>query len=229
MHTLLLHGAIGSMNQLEGIKKTLPEEMNAHLMNFSGHGGEPIPSDAFSIPLFAKDVLNFLDRRSIATVNIFGYSMGGYVALFLARHFPDRISGILTLGTKFSWTRESAEKESRMLDPDILQEKFPDFSKSLHDRHAPADWKIVLKKTQQMMLALGDHPALIDNDLRQIRQQVMICVGEKDKMVTQSESLDAASHLPNGTFKMLKDTKHPIEAVEVEMISNEIRSFFGQA
>ena len=48
---------------------------------------------------------------TITRADIFGYSMGGYVALHAARRHPERIGSIMTLGTKFAWDTPTAEKE----------------------------------------------------------------------------------------------------------------------
>ena len=87
---LLLHGAIGAKDQLQPIAEQLKNTFDVHTLNFSGHGGEPMPS-SFSIEQFAGDVLLFLKQNNISKTNIFGYSMGGYVALYLAKHHPDRL------------------------------------------------------------------------------------------------------------------------------------------
>ena len=66
-------------------------------MNFSGHGGRPIPKEHFSIEMFAGDVIKFMDSAGIDSINIFGYSMGGYTAVYLARHHPERVKKIFRL------------------------------------------------------------------------------------------------------------------------------------
>jgi pimeloyl-ACP methyl ester carboxylesterase len=55
-----------------------------HLI-FQGHGSDTTNGD-FSIERFANDTLDFLDQHQIDSVNIFGYSMGGYVALKLQKN-----------------------------------------------------------------------------------------------------------------------------------------------
>ncbi len=112
---LLLHGAIGSADQLIPIAEKLGDKFDIHRLNFSGHGGGALPQEPFSIKLFANDVLRWMDLLSIKKIDIFGYSMGGYVALYLAKNYPDRIGKIFTLAAKFEWNEVGAEKESKML------------------------------------------------------------------------------------------------------------------
>lgn len=106
------------------LAEELKKEFTVHTLNFSGHGGKST-TDAFSIPLFAQEVLRYLDEQQLSSVAIFGFSMGGYVALYLASQHPERISYVFSLGTKFSWTPEISVREVRMLDVAGIKEKVP--------------------------------------------------------------------------------------------------------
>nr|MCU0399335.1 alpha/beta hydrolase [Cyclobacteriaceae bacterium] len=132
---LLLHGALGSKSQLEPLRQKLEQNRRiVFTLNFSGHSGEPFQID-FGIAAFADDVIRFMNKQLLSQVDVFGYSMGGYVAVWLAHKFPERIGKIYTLGTKFDWSPESAQKEVRKLDPIKIQEKIPAFARILEHRH----------------------------------------------------------------------------------------------
>src|SRR5690349_7993403 len=104
---LILHGALGAAFQLDPIKSFVQNQYKeVHFLNFSGHGGAAFQSE-FGIEQFAKDTLKYLDDNRLKEVDIFGYSMGGYVALWLAKQYPERVGKIITLGTKFDWSVES--------------------------------------------------------------------------------------------------------------------------
>src|SRR5699024_2238656 len=105
------------------------------------------PADRpFRMEYFAENVLEYLDKNSIRPINIFGYSMGGYVALLLAKHHPERIQKIATLGTVLQWNKNVAERECRFLNPDKIEEKVPHFAEALAKKH-PGGWKQVINKT----------------------------------------------------------------------------------
>jgi len=88
-HVLLLHGAIGAKDQLQPLAEKLKNDFTVHSLSFSGHGAETMPG-IFSIETFAQDVLNYLQKNDLKQVSVFGYSMGGYVALYLAKHHPGK-------------------------------------------------------------------------------------------------------------------------------------------
>lgn len=224
-HILLLHGAIGAKEQLMPLADKLKSSYIVHTLNFSGHGGKPMPTH-FSIEVFANDVLNYLDKNKIDKINIFGYSMGGYVAMYLAKNQPTRINKIMTLATKFDWTEEIAEKEIKMLNPEKIKERLPEFAKMLEERNKPNDWKLALKATAEMMIALGKNNTLQLSDFETIEHQTLISIGDKDSMVTLEETIAVYRKLKNANFLVLPNTQHPIEKVDLNRISTEIRNFF---
>ncbi|RLB84543.1 MAG: alpha/beta hydrolase, partial [Deltaproteobacteria bacterium] len=125
---LLLHGALGSMSQFSALIPFLEDKYRIHTLDFEGHGSSPPKDRLFSGEHFGENVLDYLDTNELEHVNVFGYSMGGHVALYLARKWPERIHSIFTLATKFLWTPEIAAHEITFLDPDTIQEKAPRFA-----------------------------------------------------------------------------------------------------
>lgn len=221
---LLLHGALGSAAHFDGLAAALQPDFNVFAPHLEGHGGRGLPA-AFSISGFADDVLAYLDANQIDQIDVFGYSMGGYVALYLALHHPERIGKIFTLATKFDWTPESAARESGKLNPQLIQEKVPGFASELAHRHHPQDWKVLLTQTADMMLQLGQHPPLSQNALSFISHHCVIAVGTADRMVSMEESQQASEALPNATFRIFSDVQHPIEKVSEDMLAQALREF----
>lgn len=215
---LLLHGALGSKTQLDPLKASLEASgRTVYSLNFSGHSGEPF-REPFGIETFADDVLRFLKEQGLKTTDIFGYSMGGYVALWLAHKHPESAGKIVTLGTKFDWTPESAEREVKKVSPEKIEEKIPAFARILQQRHAPNDWKTLLHKTAGMMTRLGSKPLLTIDVLQTIKHDVSILLGDLDDMADLMFSKRAAEALPHGKFSSLEKTPHPIERVDVRFL-----------
>lgn len=224
---LILHGALGSASQLEPVSAALQNKgMHVHAMNFSGHGGVSF-SSAFGIEQFAEDVLHELDGLHLAAVNIFGYSMGGYVALWFAKHHPNRVGKIITLGTKFDWSVESASQEINKLNPEKILEKIPAFARILEHRHSPNDWKELMRKTADMMMGLGQRPLLTQEILRTIQHPTRICLGDQDDMADRKYSEAVAAFLSDGEFLLLENTPHPIEKVSTGQLIDILSSQFG--
>ncbi len=221
---LLLHGALGSKEQLNPLRELLRDDFNVFTLSFSGHGGNPVPDEKFSMELFAQDVLNFLEEHKLKSINIFGYSMGGYVALYLARFFPERINNIITLATKFNWTPESASHEASMLVPEVMEKKIPAFTQTLSLRHGEQNWKNVVLKTAEMMKDMGAKNPLSSDDLKKIKHPVTLGLGDSDKMVSMDETQTVNHFIAGSKLVVLRDTSHPIEKVDAGLVVNIIKS-----
>lgn len=220
---LLLHGALGSEAQFKNLKETLSQSFQVHSLSFEGHGGRA--SDRpFSMSHFVENVVDYLDENELDTVNIFGYSMGGYVALMLAQMHPNRVKRIVTLGTKFAWNPEFSAMEVRKLNPDKIEEKVPRFAQFLENVHAPLDWKEVVTNTADMMIDLGDKRPL-EKHYSTISCPTLITLGSLDNMSTEEESKSVAEQLPNGQFQLIPGVEHPIEKVEQELLSRILMDF----
>lgn len=224
-HILLLHGAIGAMDQLAGLENDLADSFVVHRLNFSGHGGSPAGNEPFSIKLFAENVLLFLDKNDIEGTSLFGYSMGGYVAMYLAKYHPQKVNKIITLATKFTWDEAIAAKETKMLNAAKIEEKLPDFATALQKRHAPNNWKMVLEKTATMLVDMGNDNPLKLEDYLDILHPALLMLGDRDKMVTPDETLEVYKNLPNAQLAILPNTPHPIEAVNTGRLAYELKAF----
>jgi|SRR5687768_16692043 len=100
---VLLHGALGDGRQLAPLAERLTDGRRVTMIELPGHGTTPAPQGPLSIEAFAQAVLGEMDHRAIERADFFGYSMGGYVALFLAGTVPDRVARVMTVATKLAW------------------------------------------------------------------------------------------------------------------------------
>ena len=223
---LLLHGALGSKTQLESLKNTLAASFEVYTLDFYGHGSKTLSEEPYRIAGFAEQINSWLEEKQLDSISIFGYSMGGYVALYLAAKFPGKVKQIFTLATKFDWHAASAEKETKMLDPEKIATKVPGFATELSERHGAHYWKNVLRKTSEMMLDLGKQKALTDEDLGKLEIPVLVAVGDRDPMVSLEETIATARQLKNGALLVLPNTVHPLEKVPLARLVFECEQFF---
>lgn len=216
--TIFLHGALGSAAQFDALLAQMPEDQSVFAINFPGHGG--LPADgAFSMRLFADAVLEFLDEKSLAQADIFGYSMGGYVALWLAWQHPERVRRVITYGTKINWSPETAAGMGRMFDPEKIEAKAPQLAETFAKTHGSENWKPLCQRTAAFLHDLGSGLGLAPEAFAEIRCPVTIGWGDQDNVVTEAESRQAAEAIPNGRFEILPDGKHLIEQVDTRQLA----------
>lgn len=228
---VVLHGALGSAHQFEPLRAALPG-VDVHVLEFHGHGSAPDVADPWTIDLFAhqlEDLLeNFhedLHEDPHKVLSVFGYSMGGYVAIRLAQRRPDLISRILTLGTKLDWSPEGAAKEIKMLNADVIEQKVPAFAADLQRRHGSDHWRTVLTKTAELMVDLGAQPVLTEQNVADLTVPVRFGIGDRDEMVTLEETIRFYRATPQAQLTVLPGTRHPIEKVNLDLLIPEIERF----
>jgi pimeloyl-ACP methyl ester carboxylesterase len=223
---LLLHGALGASSQFARLIPLLDDHFELHTLDFEGHGISPMPEHAFSIERFVENVLDYLARQEISQTHIFGYSMGGYVACMLALGHPHLVDRIVTLGTRFVWTPEVADREVSYLDTERIAAKVPHFAQALEERHAASGWKTVVSATAVMLKALGRTGGLTPTDLAGLQAPVRIVVGDRDSNVSSPEAADIYRAIPQGELEVLPGTRHEFERVPVEKLANSLLDFF---
>ena len=224
---LLLHGALGAGIQFEPLVPYLEDTFEVHTPDFEGHGTSEVRDRPFSMKNFSENVLDYIDANAINAASVFGHSLGGHVGLYLAAFSPERINGVFTLGTKFLWTPEIAEKENAFLDADIIRNKVPQYAKMLYERHVASGWEVLLTKARDFHNYLAVNNPISDEDFKRIERKVRISLGDRDKMVSIEESVRVYRLLKEGEFQILPRTPHPLEKVRLELLSNSIIEFFN--
>jgi len=168
-----------------------------------------------------------MDAANISKADLFGYSMGGYVALHLAASSPDRVRRVATLATKLAWTPEIVARECALLDAATIRTKVPTFAAALEARHIAMGWEALLTKTADLLHDLGARPRITNDALASIRQPVRIAVGDRDATVTIDECVAAVRQLPHGELEVVPRTPHPFEKVPIEHVAYSLSEFFG--
>jgi pimeloyl-ACP methyl ester carboxylesterase len=223
-HLLLLHGALGSSAQMAPLESFLTEHLTIHRPDFPGHGGSAMP-ETFSIALFAEYIRDYCAERQISSCAIFGYSMGGYVALYLANKYPELVHNLITLGTKLKWDEATAAKEAGRLQPDVMEVRIPSLVELLHEHHAPNSWKEVVQKTAHLLTGLGKENLLSAEVYKKIQAPVLLMLGDRDTMVSIEETVNVYRQLPDARLSVLPETFHAIEAVDWSMAAQMVLRF----
>lgn len=218
---ILLHGALGSATQFDALQAKAPKDQLLYAFNLPGHGYWAT-SEPFSLQLFANSVLKFLDEKKIVQADIFGYSMGGYVALWLAWKYPARVINVTTYGTKLDWNPEVAAGMGRMFDPEKIEAKAPQLAASLIKAHGWEQWKTLCHRTKTFLQDLGNGLGIPPEGFSEIQCPVTIGWGELDNVVTIDESRQVAGAIPLGHLEIIPGGKHLIEQVDAEQLSKLI-------
>jgi pimeloyl-ACP methyl ester carboxylesterase len=227
-----IHGALGTGAQLAQLVSQLHESsataLEVHAVELPGHGDTLLAAHEYRIEGFSAWLTQYLSARDLVGATLFGYSMGGYIALYMASEWPDLVSGVITLGTKLAWSPEIAARETSRLDAATIRAKVPKFAEMLEARHRGAGgWELVLDRTAALMTRLGSAPTIDAERLSRIPVRVRLMVGDRDNVVSVDETLNAARNMASADTCVLPSTPHPFEQVRAALVAAMIRDFLA--
>ena len=223
---LLLHGALGARGQFDGLLPHIETAFTVHRLEFDGHGATPLGERGFCNAAFVQNVIDYLDAHDIERVDIFGYSMGGYIACLVAAQHPDRVNRIATLGTKYLWDEASLARELKYLNIDKIKEKVPHFADMLARRHTALGWETVVERTKEVMRENVTTGGLTPEFMSRLQQPLRVMVGDRDATAGVLDSYTIFQALPNGQFEVLPATPHPFERVAYPRLAQSLIEFF---
>jgi len=218
---LILHGVNGCASEMEPIASPLREYADVRAMTLLGHGGRPLPG-RLSVPSIAEDVIAWLDREALERVILFGYSTGGYLALYLARHHPERVKAVVALTTKYVWDSAMVARAVYLANPERLKRNAGPRLEALKRYHGDPNWEQVTLANRAFLEDLGANPPLGDADLANIRAPVMAVSGDRDAIVPWQEMLDLRRRLPDCHLAMFYGNGHPPTALPVLALARAI-------
>ncbi|WP_026424869.1 alpha/beta fold hydrolase [Actinokineospora inagensis] len=97
---VLFHAFPLDARMWDGVRAPLSEHVRLITPDQRGFGRSPLGSAAPSLDVVAADAIALLDSLAVDRAVVGGCSMGGYVAMALLRHAPERVSGLLFVDTK---------------------------------------------------------------------------------------------------------------------------------
>jgi pimeloyl-ACP methyl ester carboxylesterase len=175
---VLLHGALMTIENFGEVLPSLAESRQVIVIEQQAHGRTADIDRPFSYAQMADDTAALLEQLGIEQADIFGYSMGGGIALDLALRHPDLVRKLVVAAAASSndgiypEVLEGIEK----LKPEDLagspwQEAYAEVAPN------PEDWPALLGKVQQMDKEFeGWSPETISS----IEAPALIVVGDAD-------------------------------------------------
>ena len=192
-----------------GYVKSLAGDYRLILVDPRGHGDSDKPHnpDAYSSTNMGVDLVNVLDACQIDQAHVYGYSMGGGMAMQMAKMHPERLRTMITGGASPVQATESTELINELGgigdQPEALVkvwESQSEISPELRNRLLAND-----------MAALNANWACedwveIDDVLTTCGRPFLLIMGEKDEMYPPLK--EYSKQLPEGSLVSLPGLNH---------------------
>jgi len=224
---VLVHGAGGSHLDWLALLRRLGG-VNVYALDLPGHGRSKGVGRG-SITAYRDFLLAFLDVLNLEEAVVVGHSMGGAIVLDLALHYPDRLTGLILVGTG---------ARLRVL-PAILTGILSDFEATVDlvceyafGPDAPEQLKRLgrqrLSKTPPEVLH-GDYAACDAFDvmerLREIRCPTLVIGGTADRLTPPKYSVYLRDHIPGAELVLVDGAGHMVMLEKPEVVARAISEF----
>jgi len=174
---VLLHGAFLTVDAWGKLLPELARSRQVIAPELQGHGRTADVDRPLSFRQMAEDVAALLREIKIEHADVYGYSMGGTVALALASRHPALVRKLIVQGSTYNkdgWEPE-AFKQFSALPPDFAPKPLKDpYDKVAPD---PKHWPVLVAKLKELELSFEGLP---ESDLKGITAPTLIIMGDRE-------------------------------------------------
>jgi len=224
---LFLHGAAGTtQHEMAPLFRRLESSFHLIGLNLSGHGTSAFPADApLSLDLFAEDARVALDALDLSTAHVFGFSLGGGVALRFAHRHPKRVSRLAVVQTNVRWSEAQVAQMKMRLDLDTLRERAPTRADRLQSRHeAPAR---LLRQLQNFFDTLPGTATSLWKTLPDISPPTLVAGVDQDPLFGPDIPRTLHQQLPDGRLALLPGDRHSLPHAPLSVLASLLHQHYS--
>jgi len=175
---LLLHGAYMTIDAMGEVLARLAESRQVIAVDLQAHGRTADIDRPLGYEAMADDVAALLRHLEVGEADVFGFSMGGGVALQVAIRHPEVVRKLVVVSA--AHTSDSMHPELLEMIPSITPEVFagtPIEEDYLRTAPNPNDFPTLVAKLKQLDM---EHFAWPPEDVRSIAAPTLLIVGDSD-------------------------------------------------
>jgi pimeloyl-ACP methyl ester carboxylesterase len=220
---LLIHGFCETSDIWRDLQIQLSSSYQVTSIDLPGFGKSSFNSTIQSIDEIADEISNFLHAKNISQCFVIGHSLGGYVALSLARNNPERLLGFgLFHSTAFPDDEEKKKIRGKTVEYvenhgiELWAKGF--ISKLFYSKNTSKHKKAILwlerMASQTPIEVFTTYTTFMKNRrdstelLRNFQKPIFFISGENDVVVPMSQSLSMRDELAKADALILAETGH---------------------
>ena len=224
---VLLHAALGS-TEME-TARLLPhfqQHFRTVAVDFAAHGRSDDFADEslLTMEFFAEGVMAVLDHLGLDRTHLFGHSMGGSTALYLALQYPERFERMCVHAMNVQWDAGEVAVMTGGMDPESMAGVAPRWAERLGQTHGADRWQSLATRMIAFTEALPDR-RLEDDRLAQITTPTLVSAGDADRYFKIEHALNLWRALPDARLAIHPGLDHPIQHVDARRFTALVTDF----
>ena len=100
-----VHGLTANAFSFQAIADNLARDHQVYAYDLRGRGDSDKPEQGYSVPIHAQDLAQLIDAWGLERPIIIGHSLGAFIALYFAAHYPTKLSKLILVdaGAPLPW------------------------------------------------------------------------------------------------------------------------------
>jgi pimeloyl-ACP methyl ester carboxylesterase len=223
---VLLHGAFGTVEGWAPLLPTLAATRRVITVEQQGHGRTADIDRPLSPERMADDTAALLRSLGAEGADVFGYSMGGLVALGVAVRHPGLTGRVAILGARSGALEEAYEPQAVAQFQAMPDDFAPDVLTGPYRRVAPdpSRWPDLVRKFRASALGFAGYTP---DDLRAIRSPVLIMQGDRDG-VRPEHAVEMFRLIPDARLAFYPGGDHFLPWSDSEWVLSTLTRFLNE-
>ena len=215
---VVLHGALGATGlETDRLVRFWERRFRVAAVDLRGHGASPLPAAVPTWDDYAGDVEAVADALGLDRFRLFGFSMGGGIALAAASRLGRRVERLAIHGVNVRWT--PAEVEAMVGPMTRIAADSPFWARRLAETHG--DWEALAAQTAAFTRALPEQHASSEM-LRAITASTLVSHGDSDRFFDVSHAVALYRDIPDARLWILPGLDHPIQGVDAAAFARTV-------
>jgi pimeloyl-ACP methyl ester carboxylesterase len=216
---VLLHGAFGLATGFP----TLAKSRQVIAIELQGHGHTADIDRPLTYEQMADDTAALLEQLKIEQADIFGYSMGGSVALAIAIRHPKLVRKVAINGSHYGKLEDAYNPETLKQFKSLPSDFAPKVLKDPYDKVAPdpKQWPALVAKVKKMGL---EFKGFAREDMKSIKAHVLITLGDRDG-VKPEHAVEMFRLIPHAQLAVFPGADHFLLFQDPEKMLPAIAAF----
>ncbi len=234
---IFTHGASWNHKQWQKQVDFFKERYTVVTWDVRGHGYSSLPDGPVDSEDFSADIISLMDHLAIKRAVLCGLSMGGHISLQTAVRYPDRVTGLILIGTPCSNSFNLFEKifvPVNRLSSNIIPMKtygiiqakmLSRFNKNNAEYIKEAVSMIPHNNWKRIWAAVTRMESRVD--LPKIQCPTLLLIGDNDNL-TKRQQTYILKHIPNCQMVTIPKAHHGTNLDNPDAVNQAIMVFVKQ-
>ena len=209
---IVLHGALGSTSlETDRLVRFWERRFRVYAVDLRGHGESPAIEAVPAWDDYAADVEAVADALGLDRFRLFGFSMGGGIALASASRLGPRVERLAVHGVNVRWTE--AEVEAMVGPMERIAAENPFWAQRLAETHGADRWERLAAQMAAFTRALPDQhmPHSLTSAITAL---TLVSHGDADRFFDVQHAVDLYREIPHSRLWVIPGLDHPVQGVD---------------